>query len=778
MKYASRSTLVAILLFSAFNTRASAPDAGAGSVAAALKALEMARANLAAAVKAIAVEPPANADLDTAHDAVGALKDAIDFGTGLEQEDLDYAKAVLAARKELRTQREYVDQRRGKVKIFAQRRIIDAAISKLTDAAKRLEANEPKPTDFEEARAAGKALQAALDESRPFAPQDPGFATYLAQTDATLGKQQKAIDDRFVFLSADKHRALVEEARKLLAASLAALNTTSTDAQFKEADVASASLEKRLTEGRPLEAEKSYHALAEKGRAEVTDAKRKRDALWTETGLERLKAEIEPTNKDLLAAVRLVHGRKPTPDQLAEAKTIAVVMRKLLEKFQPEAERSAAFAQYVQGVKVNLVEVEVQLQLKGLDAALTDVKHALRNLERKVPTDDHFAEVSAAILVLEKTLETAHVKDPSMVAAATNAKQWLHDAKLTATKRRLEVDVDAQTTKVEDARKKANALQLASLPADQVAEADSTIDIITMTLDKGTELTKRDRQYATYDREVRARIAELKARLAARRVVLAAGDGKAQLLEAIAQSKAAIEAARLPASSDAEFENAVKKLEVLGKTIDGNAALEQQNAGYAANAERARNEVFRQTELLEMARQALDLRKRTGGTLAAGEKDFAAAESSKELRAKKAGYEKALEKFKSCAADGVSLVKGNPMLAKALVLVDGLPSTPQAVSALCAQRAEATTPLIKPLVGLIAFDDGPKRAFEKAKAAMAKNDKTEALAQYEECTATGITLQYRSPELKDRAFEVAGAQMTLSEVTKQCSAQGKALRGK
>lgn len=778
MKNASRFTLASLLLVAAFDAGAASPDAGATSVAAAQKALETASANLATAVKAIAVEPPADADLDTAHAAVGALKDAIDFGAGREQEDLDYAKAVLAARKELRTQREYVDQRRAKVKIFAQRRIIDAAILKLNEAAKKVEAKEPSPADFDEARAAGKALKAAVDESRQFAPQDAAFATFLTQTDALIAKQQKAVDDRFVFLSADKHRALVEEARKTLAASMAALNKTSTDAQFKEADVAGAALEKRLEEGKPLEAEKTYRAIAEKGRAEVADAKKKRDALWTETGLARLKAEIEPTNKDLLSAVRIVHARKPTADQLAEAKTIAIVMRKLLEKFQPEAERSAAFGEYVAGVKVNLVEVEVQLELKSLDAALTDVKHSLRNLERKVPTDDHFAEVAAAILVLEKTLETVHAKDPSMVAPAADAKQWLHDAKLTATKRRLEVDIDAQKTKVEDARKKANALQIVALPADQMAEADSTIDIIGMTLDKGVELTKRDREYAAYDREVRARMAELKARVAARRVVLAAGDGKAQLLEAIAQSKAAIEAARLPASTDADLENAMKKLEALGKTIDGNAALEQQNAGYAANAERARNEVFRLTELAEIARQARDLRKRTGETLAAGEKDFSAAEASKDLRAKKAGYEKALAQFKSCSTDGTNLVEANPMLAKAVVLVDGLPSTPKAVSALCAQRAEATTPLIKPLVGLIAFDEGPKRAFEKAKAALAKNDKTEALAQYDECTATGITLQYRSPELKERAFEVAGAQMTLGEVTKQCSAQGKALRGK
>src|SRR5688572_21133625 len=80
--------------------------------------LEAARKQLTAAVERIKQDPPSNADLDAAHAAVEALKEAIDAGADLEQSDLEYAKAALAARKELRTQRDYVDQRRANVKIF------------------------------------------------------------------------------------------------------------------------------------------------------------------------------------------------------------------------------------------------------------------------------------------------------------------------------------------------------------------------------------------------------------------------------------------------------------------------------------------------------------------------------------------------------------------------------------------------------------------------------------------------------------------------------------
>src|SRR5258706_5714690 len=97
----------------------------APAVATANQQLETARSNLTRAVERIKPDPPSNADLDAAHAAVEALKDAIDSGAELEQSDLEYAKAALAARKELRTHRDYVDQRRANVKIFDARRAID-----------------------------------------------------------------------------------------------------------------------------------------------------------------------------------------------------------------------------------------------------------------------------------------------------------------------------------------------------------------------------------------------------------------------------------------------------------------------------------------------------------------------------------------------------------------------------------------------------------------------------------------------------------------------------
>jgi hypothetical protein len=198
--------LPAFLVAALATASLAAPDGGL-PVADAKKNLEAARAAVTAAVQRIQVEPPANEDLEAAHVAVEALKDAIDAGAAAEQEDLDYARAALAARKELRAQRDFVGQRRAKVHIFAHRRTIDDALKK-ADAAVRPVAQDKEPSSqaFDDARAALKELKAAADPARQFASQDQGFATYLSQVDATLAKHQKTIDDRFVALSADSHR--------------------------------------------------------------------------------------------------------------------------------------------------------------------------------------------------------------------------------------------------------------------------------------------------------------------------------------------------------------------------------------------------------------------------------------------------------------------------------------------------------------------------------------------------------------------------------------------
>jgi hypothetical protein len=1019
MRRGSGLVVVSVVSFSfAALAAPSAADAG--------KKLETARTNLTQAVERIKKDPPANEDLDAAHAAVEALKDVIDQGAELEQSDLDYAKAALAARKELRTQRDYVDDRRAKTKIFDARRGIDAALKTLNDAMGKVQAKEAGAADFAAARDQAAAVKKVLDGSRELGKQDPGFAAFVTQTDAALVQKLKAVDDRELGVAVEAQRAKLSPARDGLKTALGSIQKGASDDAFHAGDAAAAAVAKSLDEGKALEAKSpAYRGDADKARAELAAAKKKMEDAFSATGLVKLKGEIDPSYKDLLAAAKPLRG-KPSAEQIAEAKTATLVVRKLVEKFGPEAAHSAAFGAYLDGVKKTLADTETDIEKRSLAAAerdvanaqkavqgkepsddqfkelaaavnildktlggvhqdeplmaasvkeaqlalkdaravaakrrlevdsdrekktlagaqkdvtnargavekkdpadgafaelssainvlektlgtvhkdeplmqgavkdaqktlddakavaakrrvevdsdhekktlagaQSDVSNARKAVEKKDPADDAFTELGAAINVLEKTLGTIHKDEPLMQAAVKDAQKALDDAKAVAARRRvevdsdhekkslqtaqkdvlvargvvekktpqptdeqfdilkaavgvlektlgavhkdeplmkdavneativvrdskaiqarrrLEVDVERQQKKVEDARKIAadamKQLDANQFAKEQITAAENAVKLIGTVLEQGKGLMDQDKNYKWYDGEIQKRVAELNTKIAAKKVVLAASDARTALTELVAQARAKIEALKQPEAKDADVDAAVAGVDAINKFMEGNAALEKQAYSYGVAAEKVRNAGGQILDNLELAKEMREVRKKTGEALAAGSTDSDAAAAVKDLRKRKIQYERALSALRSCQSEGPPLLAANPPLAKINVLMNGQPSTPREVIAACQAKAEATEQLMKDVAPLIKFEDGPRKAYETAKAQVSKN-KGEALKQFNECIATGIILQHDNPELTDHKFEVASSSMTLGEVVKECVAQKKAL---
>jgi hypothetical protein len=778
------SALVFIGFFVLASVAASArpPEAGAAkSVAEATKRLESARAALSAAVQRIEKDPPSNTDLDAALAAVEALKSALDAGASFETADLDYAKTVLAARKELRTHREYVEDRRAKVHIHDFRRRIDGAMAALNDRMGKVAGKTPAPKEMDDARAAVAEVKKLTEESRPLTKQDPKFATYLTEIDATVARHEKTIDDRWLELSAQKQRGLLDERRKALSTALAELGKGWSDEKFGAVDRAVAALQKQLEEGKPLETpDKAYRADAEKARAEIAQAKRQMEESVAAAGVSRVKEEMGPAHDELTASAKALRARKPTPEQLAEAKTAAFVVRKLVEKYEPQAARSQAIGQYLAEVKNTLVEVEVALQIRSLDAARAEVMQSLRGLEKRDPPDEQFEVANTALTVLAKTLETVHAKNPAISPAAAEARQLLKDGKATIERRRYEVDLQRQRAKVDEARKSASALvtqiQKEKPSEAQLQEAENAVKQIGVVLETGAHFVKKDRDYALYAKESKERMAELSDRITRRRIALSAADARSQLSEHVTTAKEKVEAAKVISATDADIETASKSVDALMQAMEARAELERQDAGYAASAERARNELLRLMEALDLARQGRELRKMTGDALTAANAASEAAASSSDMRKRKQLYASAMEKLKACQDEGARMLKENARLASIDVLVGGVPARPQAVMAQCAQKAEALKEPQKQVDVRLRFDDGPKRAYESAKVLLARSRKNEALEQFNECIVAGRVMENQYPDFKDQKFEVGGASMSVVEVIQACVKERKPLQ--
>ena len=782
MRTAPALVVVSLVVFSSAWADGTAPAAGgAKSAAVAAQGLEAAQKALKDAVHKIEPDPPSNADLDAAHAAVEVLKKAIDDGAAFEEQDLEYAKAALAARKELRTQREYVDDRRAKVKIFDERRKIDAALAALNAAAAKTEPKTAGPKDFEDAHTAMAALESELKAGQEFAKQDEKYAAYLKETEATLNKQQKAVDDRFAAIELDKHKVKVQQARDALNVAVAPLGKGGTDAQFDASLHASADLTKLLDEGKPFESrDHAYKNDAEHGRNEIANAKKKMDDYVASVGLAKLKADIEPARLQLVEAQKALHAKNPPPEALAEAKTAAFVVSKLVEKSQSKADASPAFAQYLEDTKKTLTDVEVQLQLRSLDAAKKDLNASMKNLEKRNATDDNFQESKLAMTVLEKTLDTVHAKEPALQGPVADARATLKDAKAKMELRRYQVDLTRAHDKLADALKTAEAackkIWEAKVDEAVLQDAEKSVKALEPILAENKPFVKKDADYRDYDKKTTDRAKELADRIASRRVQLAAGAGRNQLSDLVDKAKAALDVAQKPEATDAEVDAAQKAFDAIQPALDANAKLEKQDKGYAEKAERAREQGMRIMDGLAFAHDARALRKALADALAAGNTAVDAGGKAKDPNTQKSQYESAIKLFKSCADDGASMVAQKPPLAKVVVLVNGSPNMPKEVMATCTQRSEATQPLLDQSTALAYFHNGPQKDYEAAKAAQGKGDKAAAGSQYGECIADGRIFAQRYPKMKDDKFDVGGASFSVGQLVDECVKQKAALK--
>jgi hypothetical protein len=166
----------------------------------------------------------------------------------------------------------------------------------------------------------------------------------------------------------------------------------------------------------------------------------------------------------------------------------------------------------------------------------------------------------------------------------------------------------------------------------------------------------------------------------------------------------------------------------------------------------------------------------TGEALDSANAAATAAASSSDLRKRKELYASAMEKLKACQDDGASMLKENARLASVDVLVGGQPTKPKEVMAQCAQKAAALQEPQKQVDVRLRFDEGPKRAYESAKALLSKSRKNEALEQLNECIVAGRVLENRYPDFKNQKFDVGGASMSVIEVIQACVKERKPLQ--
>lgn len=852
----------------------------AASAAEARRKVQAAIDELAKAVKRIEKDPPSPEDLSAAERAVQALKQAVDEGVSHEAQDLEYAKTALAARKELRTSREFVERRVSQGHVHERRRLLDRSVADLDGSLEALRVAGIGQKEFDRAHRASATLEAELSKAQPLASQDEKFARHLTETRARLLRAKEEIEARQTQVAVQGQLSRLEAAKKKLDAALPPLaGKEVADAQFDAADRAATELEKALEAGRALEPkDKSYRTQATEMTESARRARKTIEERWGEAGLSRLRAELGPAHEDLTRASRALAGRSPSAEVVAEARTAAIVVQKLLEKSAHLAKRGRAVAQYLGEVEKTLLGVQVDLQRRQLEPARSAVAESLRGLsgraaeekqfleadqtvhrareilregeglekrdggyagharevkrsldeasarivarraeverdrqratvekaraelsralmiiERRAPTQEQFEEANTAAIVLEKTLEaSAGIKDRDFQSYLGQMRSVLQASRRTLDARRLAVEGDQQRARVtaglRTLERSLAALDGPGPKAPALAAAEDALNAAGMDIEAGVELEKRLSDYRNWVKPARRSVELSRLRLAKKRLQFTVADARVELEAAALAARSALEAANQPAAGAQALEQAQARVKDLGTLLERHAPLEEQDASHARLAVKVRGQHAELERGLELVGLAATFQKTVVPALDAGTLAAQNGADSKNLQLSRDEYEKAVEQLQACRSRGEEQLEAEPRLGAFIVVAERARVAAKEVISWCKSRQEAAAEELRKVSGLLAFHEGPAKAYAAANSHLAKaqgasgeaksRHLAEALGQFEECISSGKILQYKNPELEGRAFELGARKVTLAQLVATCTDEAKKLRAK
>lgn len=603
---ASLVSLVAAAVLACGTAVAAPPSGPPSSLAEAKARLERARKDLSEAVARIEKERPSTADLDAAKRAIDALQAVLEQGSDYEPKDLDYARAALAARKEIRKRRPFIEKRRMEARLEVGRHDVEVAFDSLKDALKTLR-DDSSASAFERARSAVTAVNEAIQRGQPLAKEYPAHKRYLAEAKARLTREEKKIHELEIDAAVADRKAQVEGADRALASALSNLKGKDVpDARFQKAEAAAVRLEKVLSEGKNLETEHAaYRSFASKTRAKLQKARKRIDTQWSEVGLSRLKAEVEPARSDLAQAAKPLKRKRPTEAQLAEARNAAIIVEKLLERYDGLSTKNTALGRYIREVKAALLDVQVNLQRRRVEEARAAVEAAVAPLQRRGASNERFTVAERAVKDAEEVVAAGKELevDRDYRAYAREVRRQLRDVRTRLADRRTELAVERHESAIKAARKDLlRALGLVKRRAptdDHFDEAKTAATVVEKTLDQADT---KDAKLARYVLDQRRWLAAARRELRQRRLEVEIQRQRDAVEDARRGVTTALRKLRGKDVPDERFEAAEKSVKHATSVLKSGAALAKRDRDYASYAREVRKRLREAREKIEARR--------------------------------------------------------------------------------------------------------------------------------------------------------------------------------
>lgn len=303
-------------------------------------------------------------EFDEARKIAGGVEKAIDDGTELIAKDRRYAKFVSSAKKRLASQKEAIDKRHHDVKVARQRTRVEDARKALAAALSRLKADSVVEADFAEATAAVERAAKVLKEGDDLAVKDRGYYKYASSVAKRLEEGKKRIKARKLELAVANQRRAVAEASSELKASLNRLRTHLVeDVDFKAAEAAVASLEKRLEDGSQYALkDRAYSKFAMDARREAAGAHKTIRERRESLAVDRQRAKVEAKLEGMRGALQLLKAFSPTPEQFEAAREAAKQVTEALDAGGALEKKSGDYARFAikvrKSVGTSLAKIE------------------------------------------------------------------------------------------------------------------------------------------------------------------------------------------------------------------------------------------------------------------------------------------------------------------------------------------------------------------------------------------------------------------------------------
>lgn len=551
----------------------------------------------------------ASADaFDDATAAFDEVQGRIDGGEATAAKSKSYRGYLAGVRKKIAGGKAQIAKKKLGSEVAGHRAKVAAARASLDEKIEALSADQPGSGAFDAATDAVDALGSTIDGGNEVAGKSKAYAKELAGAKKSLGGYRARIARRKVEVEVATHRAKVEAASSSVEEALAALE----DGKGIDAAESSISeLEQVLGSVNGLgKKDKKYAAFVAKEnkkargyRATVEKAKVQAEVGKHRSALEAATAKVDESLSALEGS--LEH------EKYQEAEVAISGLKRVVDSAEEVAAKDRGFSRQLTAVRNGIDGQRRLIRVRRIEAAKLQMDQRLEALKEEPKEDDFEAAVAAAKVLDDTTAAAKSFKaaDKKYTKYLAGIERQNASYRRLIDQRRIDMEIDANKAKVEEALAAANE-KMAALDGtpdgDAFADAEAAVRTLRDRIDGGEATAAKNKKYRAYLAGLTKKAVGMEKRIGQRRIGVEVERHEKELEGALAAMNEKIEG--LGDESDgAAFEAAEDAVSNLEKVIDGGADAGNKSKKYAKRLAVEKKKLGKHRGRIERKRFAISL---------------------------------------------------------------------------------------------------------------------------------------------------------------------------